>query len=481
MTTPPDKLIPTILCGGAGSRLWPVSREFHPKPFIRLADGQSLLHKAFLRGARLPGVSEILTITNRELYFKTKDEFAEVNEAHLPTSFVLEPFGRNTAAAVASAAVRVAQLHGNDATMLVLPADHLIADEAGFASAVAEATALARQGRLVTFGIRPESPETGYGYIRAAGNEVVQFVEKPSQERAKAFVQSGEYLWNSGMFCFTAGAVLSEMALHCPDLLAAVRACMQGSRVATGQGFSQLDLDPDSFAGVPDISLDYALMEKSKRVAVVACSIGWSDVGSWSAIGELAPADANGNRLEGEILLHDVTGCYVRCSGRMIAAVGVRDLLIIDTPDALLVAEKGHAQDVKHIFAQLKAKGHEAHKLHRTVHRPWGTYTVLEEGPGFKIKRIEVKPGARLSLQSHRHRSEHWIVVSGSATVTNGERELVIETNESTFIPAGNKHRLENATAGPLVIIEVQSGAYLGEDDIMRFEDQYGRARAVSA
>jgi mannose-1-phosphate guanylyltransferase len=481
MTTSPNRLIPTILCGGAGSRLWPVSRELHPKPFIRLADGQSLLHKAFLRSARLADVTEILTVTNRELYFKTKDEFAEVNEAHIPTSYVLEPFGRNTAAAVASAALRVAQLHGDEAILLVLPADHLIADEPGFAAAVAQAAALARDARLVTFGIRPEAPETGYGYIRASGNEVVQFVEKPSQEKAKAFVESGDYLWNSGMFCFTAGTVLAEMALHCPELLAAVRACMQRSKVATGEGLSQLDLEPESFALVPDISIDYALMERSKNVAVVACSVGWSDVGSWTAIGELAPSDASGNRIEGETLLHDVAGCYIRGAGRMVAAVGVKDLLIIDTPDALLVADKAHAQDVKHIFAQLKSKGHEAHKLHRTVHRPWGAYTLLEEGPGFKIKRIEVKAGARLSLQSHRHRSEHWIVVSGTATVTNGERELVIETNESTFIPSGNKHRLGNATTLPLVIIEVQSGPYLGEDDIVRFEDQYGRTQAVSA
>lgn len=474
-------LIPTILCGGAGSRLWPVSRELHPKPFIRLADGQSLLHKAFLRGARLTGVKEIMTVTNRELYFKTRDEFAEVNAAGLSTSFVLEPFGRNTAAAVASAAVRVAQLHGDDAILLVLPADHLIADEAGFARAVAEATDLARAGRLVTFGIRPEAPETGYGYIKAAGNEVVRFVEKPSAGKAEAFLQSGDYLWNSGMFCFAAGTVLEEMAQHCPELLAAVRDCMKASKVATGDGFSQLDLDAECFAGVPDISIDYALMEKSRRVAVVACSIGWSDVGSWSAIGDLAPSDADGNRLEGETFLHNASGCYIRCGGRLVAAVGVKDLLIIDTPDALLVAEKSHAQEVKHIFAQLKAKGHEAHKLHRTVHRPWGTYTVLEEGPGFKIKRIEVNPGARLSLQSHKHRSEHWIVVSGTATVTNGERELVIASNESTFIPAGNKHRLENASGDRLVIIEVQSGPYLGEDDIVRYDDQYGRVQAPIA
>jgi len=470
------KLIPTILCGGAGSRLWPVSRELHPKPFIRLEDGQSLLHKAFLRGAILPGAAEILTITNRELFHKTADEFREVNAANLPTSFVLEPFGRGTAAAVASAALEVSRAHGRDAILLILPADHLIHDSTAFAAAVASACALAQAGNLVTFGIRPESPETGYGYIEARGNEVLRFVEKPSLEKAREYVASGRYLWNSGMFCFAAGTLIDEMALHCPDILEGVRACMAKSRASRGSGFAQVELDPTSFSTVPDNSIDYALMEKSTRVAVVPCAIGWSDIGSWSAIGDLAQADGNSNRLEGKAILHDVTGCYIRSADRVVGAVGVSDLVIIDTPDALLVASKARAQDVRHIYSQLKAQGHDAHKLHRTVHRPWGTYTVLEEGPGFKIKRIEVKPGASLSLQMHHHRSEHWIVVDGVASVVNGEQKLKVATNESTYIPAGNKHRLANETAERLVMIEVQSGNYLGEDDIVRFEDNYGRA-----
>ncbi|HET7731218.1 MAG TPA: mannose-1-phosphate guanylyltransferase/mannose-6-phosphate isomerase [Usitatibacter sp.] len=474
------RLIPTILCGGAGSRLWPVSRELHPKPFIRLADGESLLHKAFLRGARQAGAAEVLTVTNRELLFKTRDEYAEVNLAAMPTSFILEPFGRGTAAAVAAAALRVAAVHGEDAVMLVLPADHLIADEAAFAAAVAEASRLAQSGRLVTFGIRPEGPETGYGYIEASGRDVVRFVEKPTLEVARTYVESGRFLWNSGMFCFTAGTLLAEMEQHCPDVLQAVRACLERSTIAQGAGFSQLELEPESFARVPDISVDYALMERSRRVAVVPCSIGWSDIGSWSAIGDLTAPDAQQNRVEGRAFLHEVTSCYIRGEGRIVGAVGVDNLLIIDTADALLVAGRAHAQDVKQIFAQLKAQGHEAHRLHRTVHRPWGTYTVLEEGPGFKIKRIEVKPGASLSLQMHHHRSEHWVVVSGSAKVVNGERELTVATNESTFIPAGNKHRLENPGHHDLVMIEVQSGPYLGEDDIVRFDDKYGRVPAVS-
>ena len=472
------KLIPTILCGGAGSRLWPVSRELHPKPFIRLADGQSLLHKAFLRGARLPDVGEVLTVTNRELFFKTKDEFQEVNSAGLKTSFLLEPFGRGTAAAVAAAALRTCEEHGADTMMLILPADHLIGDEPAFAAAVSEAMKLAARGRLVTFGIRPDMPETGYGYIEANGADVVRFVEKPSLEAARSYVDSGRFLWNSGMFCFAAGTLREEMRLHCPQVVDAVRKCMERSRLATGEGYSQLELDAESFALVPDDSIDYALMEKSRRVSVVHCDVGWSDIGSWSAIGDLAQADGNLNRIEAQAVLVDVSGCYIRSADRIVGAVGLKNLVIVDTADALLVADKSRAQDVKQVFAQLKAQGHEAHKLHRTVHRPWGTYTVLEEGPGFKIKRIEVKPGASLSLQMHHHRSEHWIVVGGTAQVVNGDRELVVNANESTFIPARNRHRLANQGSETLVIIEVQSGSYLGEDDIVRFDDQYGRVAA---
>jgi mannose-1-phosphate guanylyltransferase len=474
------RLIPTILCGGAGSRLWPVSRELHPKPFIRLADGQSLLQKAFLRGATLDGADAILTVTNRELFFKTRDEFAEVNAKGVATSYILEPFGRGTAAAVACAALQVRAAHGDEAILLVLPADHIITDGAAFARAVAEATKLAAKGRLVTFGIRPQAPETAYGYIEADGNDVKRFVEKPSAEVAKGYVSSGRFLWNSGMFCFSAAAVLAEMERHCGDVVAAARQCLSKSQALSGGGVSQLELDAGTFAQVPDISIDYALMERSRQVSVVPCDIGWSDVGSWDAIGGLAAEDASHNRLEADVVFHDVTGCYVRSEGRLVGAVGVANLLIIDTPDALLVADRSRAQDVKHLYAQLKERKHEAYKLHRTVHRPWGTYTVLEEGNGFKIKRIEVKPGASLSLQMHHHRSEHWVVVEGTAKVTNGEREMLVQTNESTFIPAGNRHRLENATKEPLVMIEVQSGSYVGEDDIVRYDDVYGRVPAAA-
>lgn len=472
------KLIPTILCGGAGSRLWPVSRELHPKPFIRLADGQSLLQKAYLRGAVLADVAEIITVTNRDLFFKTEDEYREVaavaNKA-ITNGFILEPFGRNTAPAIAAAVLQVAETHGEDALLLVLAADHLIADQFAFAQAVDQAKQLAAQGKLVTFGIQPEGPETGYGYIEAQGNTVLRFVEKPSLERAQEYLESGRYLWNSGMFCFSAGAMLREMEQHCSEILAATRLCMAQSRKAEGRGFTQIELDPRTFDQVPDDSIDYAIMEASGNVAVVPCSIGWSDIGSWSALGDLTAADEKGNRIEGEALLHDVNNCYIQSNERIVGAVGISNLIIIDTPDAVLIADRNRAQDVKHLYASLKADGHEAHKLHRMVYRPWGTYTVLEEGPRFKIKRIEVKPGEKLSLQMHHHRSEHWIVVSGMAKVTNGEYEMLVNINESTYIPAGHKHRLENVGVVGLVMIEVQSGEYLGEDDIVRFEDNYGR------
>ncbi|HJV25547.1 MAG TPA: mannose-1-phosphate guanylyltransferase/mannose-6-phosphate isomerase [Aromatoleum sp.] len=467
-------VIPVILCGGAGSRLWPVSRESHPKPFIRLGDGQSLLQKAFLRGANLAGVSQIVTVTNREFFFKTEDEFREINKNKLPTSFLLEPFGRNTAAAVAAAALHLAE-RNPDTALLVLAADHLITDQSAFAAAVQRAVGLAREGKLVTFGIQPDAPETGYGYIEAEGNTVLRFVEKPDAATAQTYLDSGRFYWNSGMFCFTARTMLEEMEQHCPAILAAVRTCLARSRTSEGKGFSQCGLDPDSFGKVPEDSIDYAVMEKSRRVAVVPCDIGWSDIGSWSALGDLTAADDQGNRVEGEALLHDVSNCSIRSNERLVGAVGVHDLIIVDTPDALLVAAKDRAQDVKHLYAELKATGHEAYKLHRTVHRPWGTYTVLEEGSRYKIKRIVVKPEASLSLQMHHHRSEHWIVVSGMAKVVNGEREILVAPNESTYIPAGHHHRVSNPGVLDLVMIEVQSGEYLGEDDIVRFEDNYGR------
>ncbi len=470
------KLIPVILCGGAGSRLWPVSRDTHPKPFIRLDDGQSLLQKAYLRATAIPDVSEVFTVTNRELLFKINDEYRELNGASIANTFILEPSGRNTAPAIAAATLRIAQIFGEETLLLILTADHLISDQASFEQAVNSAMKLGSAGKIVTFGIEPTSPDTGYGYIEYDKNRVVQFVEKPSIEKAMAYVESGRYLWNSGMFCFTAGAMRREMEQHCPEILAGVASCLEQSRVATSKGFSQIELDASLFEHVPSISIDYAVMEKSTDSAIVPCDIGWSDIGSWAALGDLVPPDANGNRIEGQTVLHDVSNCHIRGSDRIIGAVGLDNIVVIDTPDALLVADRSRTQDVKHLYTELKARGHEAHKLHRTVHRPWGTYTVLEDGKEFKIKRIVVKPGGTLSLQMHHHRSEHWVVVSGMAKVVNGEEERFIRANESTYIPAGHKHRLENPGMLDLVLIEVQCGEYLGEDDIVRFSDIYGRA-----
>jgi mannose-1-phosphate guanylyltransferase/mannose-6-phosphate isomerase len=469
------QLIPTILCGGVGSRLWPVSRESHPKPFIRLSDGQSLLQKAFLRASSLENVKEILTVTNRELLFKSEDEYREVNQKQISTSFILEPFGRNTAAAIAVAALQVASQYGSETLMLVLAADHLISDQNAFNVAVNEATALALQEKIVVFGIQPTAPETAYGYIESNGVRVVRFVEKPSKGKAQEYLDSGNFQWNSGMFCFMAGTILQEMQNHCPDILSAAKLSKEKSRLSKAVGFSQLDLDRDSFALVPDKSVDYAVMEKSTNMAIVSCDIGWSDIGSWDALGELTSSDRNGNRLEAKTILHEVSNCFVQGKERMIGMVGVDNLIVIDTPDALLIADKSHAQDVKHLYTALKDIGHESHKTHMKVHRPWGAYSVLEESTKFKIKRIEVKPGAALSLQMHHHRSEHWIVVSGMAKVTNGDYVMLVSVNESTYIPAGHKHRLENPGVLDLVMIEVQCGDYLGEDDIVRFEDVYGR------
>jgi mannose-1-phosphate guanylyltransferase len=472
------KLIPVIMSGGAGSRLWPVSREQHPKPFIRLSDGKSMLQHAWLRGTALSNVAEAITVTNRELFFKTEDDYQEINGNSgqlINNSYILEPFGRNTAPAVVAAALQVAEEHGEDALLLVLAADHLIADQDAFSQAVAQASELAEQGKLVTFGIRPEGPETGYGYIESEGNSVLRFVEKPTLEKAKSYVESGRYLWNSGMFCFSAGTLIKEMEKYAPEILSSTRACLEHSKKAQGEGYTQIQLNAELFAKVPDDSIDYAVMEKSDIVAVVPCNIGWSDIGSWSALGDLTEANEEGNRIDGKALLHQVTNCYIQSNKRVVGMVGVDNLIVIDTADALLVADRDSSQDVKHLYAQLKNQGHDAYKFHNTVNRPWGTYTVLENGAGFKIKRIEVKPGGILSLQKHQHRCEHWVVVSGEAKVINDDKELIVKTNESTYIQAGHKHRLENVGETVLVIIEVQTGGYLGEDDIIRLEDHYGR------
>jgi mannose-1-phosphate guanylyltransferase/mannose-6-phosphate isomerase len=468
--------VPVILSGGAGTRLWPVSREALPKPFIKLPDGESLLQKTLKRAAALPDVAEILTVTNRDHFFLTRDEYG-MADGLPPLDYLLEPCGRNTAPAIAAAALQAAARFGADAVLLVLPADHLIGDQAAFAAAVAQARQLAAEGWLVTFGVRPSAPETGFGYIEAgaaigtAGYRVERFVEKPSREKAEAYLAAGSFTWNSGMFCFAAGTMLDALRAHAGELLEAVEATFAAT------DFAKLPpvLPADRFRQAPDISIDYAVMEKAERVAVVPASFDWSDIGSWNALAELTAPDGRGNRVAGEAVLVDAANCYVQGEDRVVAAVGVDNLLIVDTADALLVADRDRAQDVKSVVQQLRLAAHDSVRHHRTVHRPWGSYTVLEEGARFKIKRIVVKPGASLSLQMHHHRSEHWVVIAGMARVVNGEREIFVRTDESTYIPAGTAHRLANPGKIDCVMIEVQTGDYVGEDDIVRFEDHYGR------
>lgn len=443
---------------------------------MKLADGETLIQKTYARAKALG--SEVLTVTNRDYYFMSRDEQERVG---VTGSFLLEPFGRNTAPAIALAARLITETKGADTIMLVLAADHLIEDQAGFAAAVKKAVALAQNNYLVTFGIVPTAPETGFGYIErgeclgqdlTAGSKVARFVEKPDLETARDYLATGNYLWNSGMFCFKAGVFLEELANHAPEVAKATNACWQSMAPANPQ---MAEIPAEPFKNTPDISIDYAVMEKSNKVAVIPGNFGWNDIGSWSAIRDLVEPDATQNRILGEAILVDTSNTFVQSEDRLVATVGVDNLMIIDTPDALLVAHPNKAQDVKKIVAHLKANNHNAFKLHRTVARPWGTYTVLEEAPGFKIKRIEVKPGASLSLQMHHHRSEHWVVVSGTARIINGDKEILINANESTYIPAGQKHRLQNPGKEPCVMIEVQCGPYLGEDDIVRFDDTYGR------
>lgn len=472
-----------IIAGGAGSRLWPVSREANPKPFIRLKDGLSLLQKTFLRGMSVLGVNSVTTVTNQELFFRVEDEYHGLSSG-IPLHFLLEPFGRNTAPAICAAALELRTRYGDDALMLVLPADHLINKQDAFIHAVSLAAKAAAERRLVTFGVKPTRAETGFGYMEVldcfdiVNNQVLdvnRFIEKPDQKTAQQYLAGNRHLWNSGMFCFRAGTLLDELTIHASELVQSVSGALGAASHNQVAGHTITRLMPDTFDAIEDDSIDRVLMEKSNRVVVVPCDLAWSDIGSWQAMADLVEADDAGNRIEGKADLESCRNVYIRSPHRLTVGVGIEDLMIVDTADALLIAHRDQCQNVKKIVDRLKARGDELHQYHITAHRPWGTYTVLEEGESFKIKRIEVKPGASLSLQMHHHRSEHWIVVSGTAKVINGEKELLLHINESTYIPAGHKHRLENPGTILLVIIEVQSGEYLGEDDIVRFEDSYGR------
>jgi mannose-1-phosphate guanylyltransferase/mannose-6-phosphate isomerase len=465
-------LIPIILSGGAGTRLWPVSREAHPKPFMRIGrEGKSLLVQTYQRALEATGNAPLI-VTNRDYYFLSRDELS--GQDNKPT-YMLEPVGRNTAPAVALAALW-AQSQGNDPVLLVMPADHLVTDTAAFTRSVQQAATLAEKDMLVLFGIRPNAPETGFGYIEMAENltpyarSALRFVEKPDLATAQTYLEQGNYVWNSGMFCFKASAILAAFEHHVPQLLEHARRIFAGSDA--GGDHIHLPLD---FAELENISIDYAVMEKAANIAVIPSEFGWSDIGSWSAVADAAQPDENGNTLVGRHVVIDSKNTHVESQDRLVAAIGLDNLLVVDTPDALLVADKTKSQDVRKIVAHLKESGSDTYKLHRTVARPWGTYTLLEEGPRFKIKRIVVKPGQALSLQMHHHRSEHWVVVSGAAKVTINEQSALVQPNQSTYIPIGARHRLSNPGVVDLVMIEVQCGSYLGEDDIVRFNDDYGR------
>lgn len=478
-------MIPVIISGGSGSRLWPVSRQSDPKPFLKLSDGNSLLQNTFNRAISLPDVNVVITVTNEKLHFRMQDEYQQINDKQLTCDFILEPFGRNTGPAVAAAALFTREKYGDDEIILILPADHLISNLTAFNEAVSEAMLVAEQGYIATFGIKPEYPETGYGYIEADANKPItsktylikRFIEKPSLDLANKYVNSGNYLWNSGMFCGKVSTFIAEFELYASNLIKSTKKCLTDSAKDTLKSSTIVHLNSSLFLQAENISIDYALLEKTFKAVVLPCSLGWSDIGSWLSIAQNLPKDRYNNATIGENILHNTKNCLVYSTSRIIAGVDIDNLIIVDTPDAVLVANKDYSQNVKLIFERLKEMEHKTSELHQTAYRPWGTYTVLEEGPLYKIKRIEVKPGASLSLQMHYHRSEHWIVVDGIATVTNGNKSLELKSNESTYIPVESKHRLENKTDKNLILIEVQCGQYLGEDDIIRFEDKYGRTQ----
>lgn len=472
-------IIPVILAGGSGTRLWPLSRELYPKQLLPLLGSRTLLQNTAMRFSRTDGIAAPIVICNEIHRFLVAEQFRTIGIK--PASIILEPVGRNTAPAITVAALAASALDP-EAVLLVLPADHHLAHLDVFFKAVETGALLSRQGHLVTFGIVPSSPETGYGYIQKGeplalvddeceAVKIRRFVEKPNRETAQNYLASGEYLWNSGMFMFLASCVLEELERFAPTI---VQACRKAYEKQT-RDLDFCRLDKESFEESPTDSIDYAVMEKTDRGAMVPLSAGWNDVGCWSSLWEIGAKDPQRNVTVGDVIVHDVEGCYLHSTGRLIAAIGLRNHVVVETTDAVFISPWDRTQDVKVLVQKLREGGREEAISHKKVYRPWGTYENISVGDRFQVKRITVKQGAKLSVQRHHHRAEHWIVVKGTALVTKGEEQFIMKEDESTYIPLGVKHSLENPGKIPLEIIEVQSGSYLGEDDIVRFEDVYGR------
>jgi mannose-1-phosphate guanylyltransferase/mannose-6-phosphate isomerase len=471
-----SEIFPVILSGGSGTRLWPVSRSALPKQLLALHGERTMIQDSVLR-AHVPGAKAPLLLCGDAHRFVVAEQMQAIGI--VPRAIVLEPVGRNTAPAAAVAALLTAEIDPKG-VILLLPSDHVVTDGKAFEAAVAKAARAAEAGFVTTFGIAPDGPQTGFGYIQmgetiaAAGegvHRVKRFAEKPQAQTAAQYVASGDYVWNSGMFMFRADVMIDELEAHAPGIVAACRAAIKDAK----RDLDFVRLDAAAFGNAPNISIDYAVMEKTAKAAVVPCDIGWSDVGAWSALWALAARDADGNALQGDIVMHDSRNSFVRSDKGLTALIGVEDLVVVVTDDAVLVADRSRTQEVKDIVDKLQASGRTEHLEHNTVFRPWGNYARIALGAGFQVKQIVVKPGGRLSLQTHGHRAEHWIVVEGSARVTCNDKVFTLNASESTFIPLGAKHRLENPGTVPLRLIEVQSGDYLGEDDFVRHEDVYGR------
>ncbi|PCJ30889.1 MAG: mannose-1-phosphate guanylyltransferase/mannose-6-phosphate isomerase [Gammaproteobacteria bacterium] len=465
-------MIPVIMSGGSGTRLWPLSRQNKPKQFLNLFGEHSLFQDTLNRLSGLDKLEAPIVVCNVEHRFMVAEQLQQL--AVSDAEIVLEPCARNTAPAIAIAAMQ-AQLSGNDPIMLVLAADHIIHDEQAFHNAIKQAKIVAEQGALVTFGIVPDSPHTGYGYIEAADkgvcSQVRAFVEKPNKNKAEQYIESGNYYWNSGMFIFKASTILDELKIFAPEIF---KCCEQ----AINQSSNDLDfirLDAELFSQCPSDSLDYAVMEKTDKAVVIPLDAGWSDVGSWSSLWDNQKKDKQNNVRIGDVFLEQVSNSYIHSEQRLVTVLGVDNLVVVETPDAVMIADKNHAENIKVLVSALKEDHRDEATMHRKGYRPWGHYDSIDKGERFQVKRITVNPGASLSLQLHHHRAEHWIVVKGTAEVTCGDTITLLSENESTFIPLGTKHRLHNPGQLPLEIIEIQSGDYLGEDDIVRFDDEYNR------